>query len=117
MEEWKDIKGYEGKYQISNLGRVKNIQTNHICKCALQKKTLTRQGGYHQITLWKSKHNGKTHLVHRLVAQHFIPNPDNLPQVNHIDHDKTNNCVDNLEWCDAKYNSNHKRNNRKPLGE
>lgn len=117
MEIWKDIKGYEGKYQVSNLGRIKNIQTNCMKMATLQKKYIMKQGGYYQITLWKGKHNGKTYLIHRLVAQHFIPNPDNLPQVNHIDHDRSNNRVDNLEWCTAKYNSNHKRNNRKPLGE
>lgn len=116
-EIWKDIKGFEGKYQVSNLGRIRNIQTKHICKATLQKKYIMKQGGYYQITLWKGKYNSVTRTVHRLVAEAFIPNPDNLPQVNHIDHDRTNNCVDNLEWCTAKYNCNHKRNNCKPLGE
>ena len=120
-EIWKDIKGYEGLYQVSNLGRVKsfnymNTGKEKIKTLTLQKKHPMKQGGYLQTTLYKNKQT-KTVVVHRLVAEAFIPNPDNLPQVNHKDHDKTNNCVDNLEWCTAKYNSNHKINNRKPLGE
>ena len=112
MEEiWKDIKTFEGKYQVSNYGRVKNIQTNHILSQAL------RLNGYYQVTLWRKKYDGMTITVHRLVAETFVPNPNNLPQVNHIDHNTLNNCVSNLEWCSAKYNCNHKRNNRKPLQE
>ena len=122
MEEiWKDIKGYEGLYQVSNLGRVKsfnymNTGKEKIKTPTLQKKYTMKQGGYLQTTLYKNN-KSKTVLVHRLVAEAFIPNPDNLPQVNHKDYNKTNNCVENLEWCSAKYNSNHKRNNCKPLGE
>ena len=121
MEIWKDIKGYEGLYQVSNLGRIKsfnymNTGKEKIKTPTLQKKHPMKQGGYLQTTLYKNNQS-KTVVVHRLVAEAFIPNPDNLPQVNHKDHDKTNNCVDNLEWCTAKYHSNHKRNNRKPLRE
>ena len=102
QEEWKDIEGYEGLYQVSNLGRVKRIceHKTKIKKCSIEKC------GYLRIQLF---HNGigTKHLVHRLVAQAFIPNPYNLPQVNHKDEDKTNNCVDNLEWCTPKYNANY----------
>ena len=101
MEEiWKDIKGYEGLYKISNFGNVKslNIKRN-------RKLSITRHG-YLYVDL--SKNDVRKHFyVHRLVAAAFIDNPDNLPQVNHIDEDKTNNCVSNLEWCDRKYNNNY----------
>lgn len=109
-EIWKQVNSWEGYYWVSNLGRVKN-RYNKILALQL------RANGYYQITLWKGKYINKTYTVHRLVAEAFIPNPDNLPQINHKDHNRLNNRADNLEWCTPKYNSNHKRNNRKPLGE
>ena len=99
MEEiWKSILGFED-YTVSNLGRVMN-KHGRIMKQSNHKQ------GYKLIGLKKDK---KLYCkqVHRLVALAFIPNPDNLPQVNHKDECKTNNCVDNLEWCDAKYNINY----------
>lgn len=99
MEEWKEIPGYEGLYEVSNQGNVRNVRRNTLLRLS---KT---NNGYKRVFLCK---NGiKTGFqVHRLVAQSFIPNPLNLPQVNHKDEDKTNNNVDNLEWCSAKYNIN-----------
>ena len=106
MEIWKDIKGYEGLYIISNTGKVKELKRNKLLKPVLQK-------GYLYIHLCKNSKD-KSYLLHRLVAQHFIDNPDNLPEVNHKDEDKVNNNASNLEWCDAKYNSNYgTRNKRK----
>lgn len=99
-EIFKPIKGYESKYMISNLGNVKNLRTGNIMKPEVLRN------GYLRVELWKD-HTRKHKLVHRLVAEAFIPNPLNLPQVNHKDEDKTNNSVDNVEWCDAKYNSNY----------
>lgn len=104
-EIWKDIKGYEGLYQISNLGNVKSMNYNGTGK----ERILIpgkQPNGYLIVKLSK---NGiiKNFLIHRLVGQTFIENPKNLPQVNHIDEDKTNNCVDNLEWCTAEYNNNY----------
>lgn len=95
MEIWKNIKNYEGIYQISNLGKIKNKEK--ILKQYVKK-------GYYTIGLRK---NGlrKFYQVHRLVAQAFIENKDNLPQVNHIDENKLNNNVDNLEWCTVSYNN------------
>jgi len=112
-EIWKDIPNYEGYYQASNLGRIKSLERIIIRrdkKSYLQKETILKQAKnkkkYYQVGLSKNfKH--KTISVHRLVAQAFIPNPDNLPQVNHIDGHKENNCVDNLEWCDNLYNMQH----------
>lgn len=120
MEEeiWRDVKGYEGLYQASSLGRVKSLdrvteQTlptgksvwrhyeGKLLSCTLDKGT-----GYNCVSLQKDGHS-QYFLVHRLVAQTFIPNPDNLPQVNHIDEDKTNNYVSNLEWCTNSYNVNY----------
>ena len=100
MEIWKDIKDYEGLYQISNYGRVKSLITNKILK-----QTKFSCGNY-VVELCKNKTHSKK-LVHRLVAETFIPNPENKPQVNHIDEDKTNNRVENLEWNTAKENTNH----------
>lgn len=112
MEIWKDIKGYEGIYQVSNYGRVKVLDRkvwNAKVECVRKGrifKTTKGSRGYIQVALTK---NGKSRIfnVHRLVAQAFIPNPLNLPQVNHIDGNKTNNNVSNLEWCTAQENIQH----------
>ena len=107
MEEvWKDVKGYEGLYQVSNLGRVKRATTGKVLKaCKIT-------GGYLGVTLYKNSIVSST-KIHRLVAQAFIPNNENKPQVNHIDEDKTNNVVSNLEWVTAKENSNHGTRNER----
>ncbi len=96
----KDIDGYEGLYAITYDGKVWSHRKNRYINLMLCGR------GYLQAHLWK---NGvrKPCLVHRLVAQAFIPNPNNLPQVNHKDEDKTNNHVNNLEWCSAKYNMDY----------
>lgn len=97
-EQWKPIEGYGGKYEVSNLGRVRQGE-----KSVNQYKD---GKGYLRVSLYKdgAERNVK---VHRLVALAFIPNPENLPMVNHKDEVKTNNRVDNLEWCDNKYNCNY----------
>ena len=100
-EEWRDIQGYEGLYQVSNLGNIKSL---FRYKKILKKSPVS--SGYLSVELWKDKKN-RRHLIHRLVAKAFIPNPEQLPQINHKDEDKTNNQVDNLEWCTAKYNMNY----------
>ena len=106
MEEiWKDIQGYEGKYQVSNLGRVKSLNYKNYEKERILKYGINTQG-YLIVCLCVNKQR-KIFAVHRLVSQAFIDNPNNLPQVNHIDENKHNNCVDNLEWCDSKYNNNY----------
>ena len=123
-EIWKDIKGYEGLYQVSNFGRVKSlprtiISQNHFnfFQKTIKEKILSapKSAGYPIVTLYK---NGvsKIYKVHRLVTETFIPNPNNLSQVNHKDEDKTNNCVENLEWCDSKYNVNYGTRNKR-IGE
>ena len=101
-EIWKDIDGYESIYEISNLGRVRFLKFKKIRILRNEKDV----NGYLRVTLRKDGIK-KRYKVHRLVAQAFIPNPNNLPQVNHKDEDKTNNRVENLEWCDAKYNMNY----------
>lgn len=104
MEEiWKPIEGYPG-YEISNLGRIKSFRQNAKGKITYGNKD---KKGYLTKALYDTDGFPKTFKVHRLVAQAFIPNPDNLPQVNHKDEDKTNNCITNLEWCDNEYNSKY----------
>lgn len=98
-EVWKDIEGYEGLYQVSNLGRVKSVKNNIIRKPRIA-------SGYFYVNLSKAGKK-KTYKIHRLVAQHFIANPNNYPCVNHKDENKLNNFYDNLEWCTFKYNINY----------
>lgn len=114
MEEiWKNIPGYEGIYVVSNFGKVKSLQRtrkgSYGSIMIVYEKILNHKidkDGYHIVTLSKE---GKTKCigVHRLVAQAFLKNFNNLPMVNHKDEDPSNNRVDNLEWCDVKYNNNY----------
>ena len=111
-EYWKPVVGYEGLYEVSNWGRVKSIKRivksprGYRTVCERTLKPTKDSHGYLCVSLYKE---GKMKFVkiHRLVAEAFLDNPDNLPQINHKDEDKTNNHVNNLEWCDAKYNSNY----------
>ena len=111
MEIWKDIDGYEGLYQISNEGRVKSLKYNHTNEEKFLKAKRNRNG-YLLVGLCKDG-KPKKKLVHRLVAEAFIENPNGLPQVNHKDENKMNNCVENLEWCDASYNTNYGTRNER----
>ena len=101
-EEWRDIEGYEGLYQVSNLGRVKSLNYNRTKSEKILKTAMRR--GYLGVTLFKDG-KPKTFMVHRLVAMMFINNPEKLPVVNHKDEDKLNNNADNLEWCTILYNN------------
>ena len=102
MEIWRDIEGYEGLYQVSNLGRVRSLNYKRTGKVQ-NMKLGTYPNGYKMVDL-KKNNKRKAHLVHRLVAKAFIPNPNQLCEVNHKDEDKANNTVDNLEWCSHIYN-------------
>lgn len=114
QEIWKDIiierngvvYDYTGLYQVSNLGRVKSISNNKTKKEKILK--CRRSNGYLYVAL-RVNRDVKQYGVHRLVANAFIPNPDNLPVVNHRDECKINNCVNNLEWCTHKYNINYSK--------
>lgn len=98
---WKDIIGWEKYYEISDEGKVRNKLTRHI------KVTDRNNCGYHRVTLYNKNNypQKQRFFVHRLVAIHFINNPNNLEQINHIDSDKNNNCISNLEWCSARENT------------
>ena len=115
FELWKDIEGFEGLYQVSTLGRVrsldkyidaKNRNVDKVLKRGKILKPFYNQDGYLRVSLYK---NGKRtdFFVHRLVAETFIPNPLNLPVINHKDEVKDNNYPYNLEWCTVKYNNNY----------
>ena len=114
-EQWKtavyDGEIYEGLYKVSNLGRILSLNYRNTGKAELMNPS-TNTDGYFKVTLRK---NGKrkTCYVHRLIAQTFIPNPENKSEVNHIDEDKTNNRVDNLEWKWHKDNINHGTHNER----
>ena len=101
MEEiWKDIEGYEGLYQVSNVGRVKSLRNNIILKNSI------KRNGYESVKL-SANNISKEYYIHRLVANAFISNPNNYLEINHKDEDKANNCADNLEWCTREYNVNY----------
>lgn len=120
-ELWKDVKGYEGLYQVSNLGNVRSV--DHEVETIRGGKPIvyprkgkaltpvTRQHGYLGVMLYGKgghpKRGFKTFSVHRLVAEAFVENPNGYTEVNHLDECKTNNRADNLEWCDHKYNTNY----------
>lgn len=101
MEKWKNILGFDGNYQISNYGNVKSFINNIILKPGIASKRNNKQG-YKVVNL-----KGKLYYIHRLVAEAFIPNIANKPQINHIDGNKLNNKVDNLEWCTNSENIKH----------
>lgn len=109
QEIWKDIKGYEGIYQVSNLGKVKSLNYKRG-KHEKEIKQALNSRGYLEVGLFNGK--VKTHRVHRLVAQTFIPNPENKDEVNHIDGNKKNNTVNNLEWNTSKENIHHAWENK-----
>ena len=108
MEIWHDIENYEGLYQISNKGRVKSLYNGSE---RILRPVIDRYG-YYKIMLYNDSVR-KIFSIHRLVAQAFIPNLYNKPQVNHLDENKKNNSVDNLEWATAKENSNYGSRNEK----
>ena len=109
-EIWKNIEGYEGLYQVSNLGNVKSLKFGPRNHAKQWDEKLLKIGitncGYCKVQLHK---DGRSQMkyVHRLVAEAFLPNPQNKPQINHIDGDKTNNLLSNLEWCSPGENQSH----------
>ena len=115
FEEWLPIENYEDLYQVSNWGRVKSLGNDKTRKERILKPSTTKQG-YQFVCLCK---DGKQKLfyVHRLVAMAFIPNPNNYTEINHKDECKINNRIDNLEWCNRKYNCNYGTRNERHSGE
>ena len=103
MEQWKVVKGFEN-YLVSSLGNVKTINGK------LKKVVYDSKNDYGYVELWKNN-KGKKFRIHRLVAETFIPNPKNLPVINHIDGNKLNNVVENLEWCTHQENTKHAMQN------
>ena len=111
IEEWRDIEGYECLYQVSSLGNVKSLPretNNQFSWCERILNPGKDKNGYLHVVLCNDGKT-KTYKVHRLVANAFIPNPKNLPEVNHKDEDKTNNKVDNLEWMTSKENTRYSK--------
>lgn len=121
-EIWRDIKGFEGIYQVSNMGRVKSLNRYDLRGRFIKEKILRpriNRCGYCYVNLYSTPTKYKSKTLHRLVAQAFLPNPNNLPQVNHKNEEKVCNIVwvnedgsidynkSNLEWCSAEYNSNY----------
>lgn len=98
---WKDIPGYEGLYKVSNTGKIFSVITNR------ELSVIQKKDGYTCISLCDKDHNKKQYRIHQLVAKAFIPNPNNLPMINHKNEIKNDNRVENLEWCTAQYNTSY----------
>ena len=107
-EQWMPVKGYEGLYEVSNTGKVRSLKNSrhNVRKEPLLKKQRLGSWGYPVVALCKEGKSIEV-LVHRIVAEAFIPNPNGYEVVNHKDEVKTNNLVENLEWCTQKYNNNY----------
>ncbi len=100
IEEWKPVVGYEGLYEVSNLGRIRNSKRGKLID-------IFDNNGYQRCELWKNNHR-RRYMVHRVVAMTWIPNDDlSQDQVNHKNEIKTDNRVENLEWCTASYNNHY----------
>lgn len=116
IEQWKDIAGYEGLYQVSNLGNVKSLARYKKNRSKMQEvkehmmKPFVYNEGYARVQLSKDG-KARSFCVHRLVALAFVPNTENKPHINHIDENKSNNRADNLEWCTATENNNYGTHN------
>jgi hypothetical protein len=114
FEKWKDVVEYKGCYQISNFGRVRSLDRNEINVNGISRKLKGSlknsfiSGGYVLVTLSKNNTN-KSYTIHRLMAEAFIPNPNNLDEVNHKDRKRKNNFLSNLEWCTSRENTHHAR--------
>lgn len=104
---WKDIENYEGIYQVSDSGEVRSLKTNRVLKASVNPH------GYLFVNLYKDGRKPKHCLVHRLVANAFLPNPLNLPEVNHKNEVKTDNRTSNIEWMSSKENCNYGTRNRR----
>lgn len=110
MEIWKDIPGYEGKYQASSLGHIKSINSSVHEDYVMSENSINKAG--YKIVCLKRGEKPKLFMIHRLVAMTFLDNPNCLPIVNHKNENKLDNSVENLEWCDYSYNSSYGKNNQ-----
>ena len=119
QEIWKDIKDYEGFYQVSNLGRIKSLERIVMGRwkpIKIKEKILVAVNKKRYLRVHLSKNNKKKlYSIHRLVAEAFIPNPNNYNEINHKDENILNNCVDNLEWCSRSYNINYGTRTQKTI--
>ena len=116
LEIWKDIQGYEGRYQVSNLGNVKSLKDNLGRPREKLRSLATTNQGYKKVDLHRKEDKPKSKYVHRLVVEAFLPNPENNPMVNHKDSNPSNKHIENLEWCTQAENVQHgyREGNMKP---
>ena len=117
-EDWRDVVGYEGRYAVSNLGRIVSFSAPYLCgdRVCFRKPQLIKprkSSVYLSVVLSDGEKHRKQFLIHRLVANSFIQNPDNLPYINHKDENPENNNSENLEWCTQSYNCNYGRHNER----
>lgn len=108
MEEWRPVKGYEGRYEVSDLGRVRSLPKYNLYTTRIMRQALNSKGRF-SVMLRRNEHEAKRIEVHRLVAMAFVDNPDpeRFKEVNHKDENPKNNRADNLEWCDRWYNMHY----------